>query len=148
MSRNRCFCPCDCQVLLCHNGNNEFISSGQSLTVSPDETTQYKLEVIAETDGYKAYDFVTVNVKQNAITSLNPNPAVSDLNVEYYLQTPAPISATLMISQPYGNSNTYDVDVNSSTLHIDLSSYSTGYYEVLLFCNGQIVDTKALSIQR
>lgn len=131
-----------------YDGNDKIISSGQSLTVSPDQTAQYKLEVIAISDGYKSYDFVTVNVKQNAITSLNPNPAVSELNVGYYLQTPAPAFATLMISQPYGNSTTYNVDVNSSLLHIDLTSNSTGLYSVILFIDGQIADSKTLSIIR
>tara|TARA_R110000850_G_scaffold73760_1_gene161907 strand:- start:36863 stop:39874 length:3012 start_codon:yes stop_codon:yes gene_type:complete len=122
-----------------YNGN--LIHTGTEITLSPEITQQYQLEVIAEADGFKDYDEVTIAISPFSILSLTPNPAIDFLTVNYNSETAD--TAYLMI---IGNntSQNYMLDTEENTTVIDVSSYSSGYYIVALVCDGDIVDTKNL----
>lgn len=122
---------------------DSLIYSGTSLNVTLDSTTNYKLEVLAVTDGYKDYDEVTVNVKQYEITGIAPNPANDLITVNYDVVGVS--SAYLMIiGINNGTSNNYILDTSIFETTIDISSYQFGFFTVALFCDGEIVDAKTL----
>lgn len=39
------------------------------------------------------------------------------------------------------------LDLSQNNITIDLTGYNTGMHEVLLVCDGQIVDSKSLMVQ-
>jgi len=128
-----------------YDTDGNLIYQGKDLTVSADITKKYKLEIIAETDGFKDYDEIEVRLKPSIIENISPNPASNEMHVNYKLNSVN--SAYLMIIGQYGTdgtSNNYILEVNSSEITINMTNYSTGYYTVALVCDGQIVDAKTL----
>ena len=123
------------------------IYTGKDLSVSPEITKKYKLEVIANTDGYKDYDEVEIKVNRYKIISFNPNPANSNVSVEYDVDGAG--SAYLMIVglSNFSASNNYILNSTQKQTDINVSNYQTGIYTVALVVDGQIVDTMALIIQ-
>lgn len=127
-----------------YDAEGNLVYTGQNFSVSPEFTQKYKLEVIA-TDGLKDYDEIEVKIKEFEILSISPNPASSNVTINYKASTAS--SAYLMVTQPYGVSNNYILDLSQNSKTIDVSAYNTGMYIVALVCNGQIVDTRNLIIQ-
>ncbi len=66
-----------------YDPDGNLIYTGTDLTVSPDVTKTYKLEIITDNDGYKDYDEVEVTVNPYKLESLMPNPASSQITVNY-----------------------------------------------------------------
>ncbi|TXD70555.1 hypothetical protein [Aequorivita lipolytica] len=62
------------------------IYTGTTLTISPEMTQQYKLEIISDLDGLKDYDNVTVTVNPYRIISMAPNPVSSLLSIDYMVE--------------------------------------------------------------
>ncbi len=88
------------------------------------------------------------NEREFDLISLSPNPASTKLNVKY--KAVSAELANLMIVKHFGNiSNQYEyaLEVNLSTVQIDISSYESGTYTVILICNDEITDYMNLSIQ-
>lgn len=83
-------------------------------------------------------------VANNYIESIAPNPASNDVLVRYHANNTD--NAYIMIIGSYGTSDTmyYDIDINSTEIHIPVSDYQNGYYTVALICNGEVKDTKVL----
>jgi serine protease len=128
-----------------YDTDGNLIYQGKNLTVSADVTKKYKLEIVAETDGYKDYDEIQVKLKPSIIEKISPNPASNQMQVNYKLNGVS--SAYLMIIGQYGtngSSNNYVLNTTSSQTTINLSNYTNGFYTVALVCNGQIVDAKTL----
>lgn len=103
------------------------IYTGPDLTVSPEVTKTYKLEIITDTDGYKDYDQVQVTVN--------------------YIVDEATSAYLMVVSTVTGISNNYILDTNETSININVSNYSSGFYTVALVCDGEIVDSKNLSKQ-
>lgn len=129
-----------------YDSEGNAIHTGQQLSVSPDSSSVYQLEVIAENDGFKDYDQVTVTVLNCLNTSISPNPnSTPEVDVNYQIEGAG--SAYLMISAPYSYvSNNYLLNTNSNSITIPISSYSPGSYYVFLVVDGQIVHSKILII--
>jgi len=125
-----------------YDTDGNLIYQGKDLTVSADVTKKYKLEIVAETDGYKDYDEIQVKLKPSIIENISPNPASNQMQVNYKLNGVS--SAYLMIIGQYGTSNNYVLNTTSSQTTINLSNYTNGFYTVALVCNGEIVDAKTL----
>lgn len=127
-----------------YDKNGSLIYQGKDLTVTADVVKEYKLEVIATTDGFKDYTDVEVKFKPNVIESISPNPASDNLTVNYKINDAS--SSYLMVIGYYGSntSNNYILDTNLQQTQINVSSYPVGYYTVALVCNGEIVDAKTL----
>jgi len=129
-----------------YDDEGNLIYTGKDLTVSPNVTKTYQLEIITDTDGYKDYDEIEVTVNPYSIQSLTPNPASNQVLVNYKAQNAS--SAYIMItSTANGTSNNYILNTNELDLNIDISSYQQGVYAVALVCNGVIVDAKNLIIE-
>ena len=128
-----------------YDTDGNFIYQGKDLTVSADATKKYKLEVVAETDGYKDDDEIRVKLKPSILENISPNPASHQMQVNYKLNGVR--SAYLMIIGQYGTnstSNNYVLNTTSRQTTINLSNYTRGFYTVALVCNGQIVGAKTL----
>lgn len=128
-----------------YDTNGNLVFSGKDLTIATQVATKYKLEVIANADGFKDYSEVEVKLKPSILSSIAPNPATNNISVNYKINESG--SAYLMIISSYGttnSSNNYILDISSSETNIDISNYPIGFYTVALVCNGQIVDAKTL----
>lgn len=130
-----------------YDSNDSLIYSGISPTLSPEITEQYKLEVIADADGFKDYDEIVIEVNPYFLEEIYPNPATSAVTINY--EATEANSAYLMVyNTATGNSsNNYILNTSNNNINLNLSSYNTGIYTVILVCDGQIVDAKQLSIQ-
>jgi subtilisin family serine protease len=127
-----------------YDEDGNLIYQGKDLTVTADVVKEYKLEVIANTDGFKDYTDVKVKFKPNTIESLSPNPVSNNLTVNYKINDAS--SSYLMVMGYYGSntSNNYILDNSLQQTQINVSSYPSGYYTIALVCNGEIVDAKTL----
>ncbi len=128
-----------------YDPDGNLIYTGLDPTVSPMITTTYKLEVITETDGFKDYDEVTVNVNPYQIQSMIPNPANSQLTITYDV---AGVNSAyvMLVNQTTSNSDNYILDSEETSVTIDVSNYPIGLYSVVLVVNGEIQSSKNLSI--
>lgn len=123
--------------------DGNLIYTGTSITVSPQFTQQYKLEVISNLDGLKDYDELQVIVNPYKIQSLIPNPVTSTVTVNYIADEAA--SAYLMVvHQNTGNTNNYIIDTEENSHAIDLSGFASGLYSIILVCDGEIQGSKNL----
>lgn len=127
-----------------YDKDGNLIYQGKDLTVTAEVVKEYKLEVIATTDGFKDYSDVEVKFKPNVIESISPNPATNNITVNYKINDAS--SSYLMVIGYYGSntSNNYILDTDLKQTQINVSSYPVGYYTVALVCNGEIVDAKTL----
>lgn len=129
-----------------YDQEGNLIYEGQEFYVSPEVTTEYELEVIALADGFKDYDEVMVNVLPYKIKSLNPNPATNQFTIEYDAQDAN--SVYLLITSPYTNHvYNYILNAQDENYTINISAFPAGLYSVVLICDGQLADQKALIIQ-
>jgi len=130
-----------------YDADGNLIYTGASLSVSPEVTEKYKLEVVADADGFKDYDEVEVKVNRYKIVSLSPNPANTNVTIAYDVEEAN--SAYLMIVGAFNftPSNNYILNISQTQSNIDVSNYQTGIYTVALVVDGQIVDAMALMIQ-
>lgn len=123
--------------------DGNLIHTGTSITVSPQFTQQYKLEVISNLDGLKDYDELEVTVNPYRIETLVPNPASSQVTVNY-LATDASSAYVMVVHQNSGNTSNYIIDPQVNSLTIDLSNFASGLYSIILVCNGEIQGSKNL----
>lgn len=126
-----------------YDENNDLLSENIDLDITVNETQIYRLEVEALADGYKDYDTVTVSVRPSSIIHVSPNPASSQITIEYELNQVE--SASLIISDIYGAAGTYqDYSIASNSLSkiINLSNFTSGFYTITLVCDGIAIDSK------
>jgi len=129
-----------------YDTEGNLIYTGRDLSVSPEITEKYKLEVIANSDGFKDYDEIVVNVKRFSINSIAPNPATNQVIVNYNIETGS--SAYLMVLNSSATiSYNYIIDVNQVQTTFNVSNYQQGMYNVVLVCDGVAVDMKSLIVQ-
>ena len=130
-----------------YDENGILIHTGTDLTVSPEHSEQYLLEVISNADGFKDYDEVMVQVDRFKLNSLTPNPASDQLTVDYDVQDAN--SAYLMVvgTNPNSICNNYILNINQTQIVLDLNNYPIGAYTIALVVDGHIVDTEGLIVQ-
>lgn len=125
-----------------YNEEGELVHIGKDLTVSPEVSSKYKLEVIAETDGYKDYDDVKVKIISKKITSISPNPASNQISIEYQLED-SESAYIIIVNQLNTVANNYILNHQSIQTNLDISSYSSGLYNVILVCDGIATHNKS-----
>lgn len=126
-----------------YDPSGNFIYSGQELSLNSEIYQEYKLEVIADSDGYKDYGTIELTPNPFYIESLSPNPASENVEVYYHIGNAD--SAYLMVTSiNSGVSNNYILDDTESEISIDIADYTTGVYVIFLIRNGEIVDHKNL----
>ena len=105
---------------------------------------EYKLEVIADSDGHKDYKTIlTEDIRE--IKSISPNPAHTQTTIKYLIDNgdSAMITLTHTTNGTYFN---YILDSTTDTATIDLLNLNAGQYVVNLISNGLILDAKNLII--
>lgn len=125
-----------------YDADGNFITSGQTLTVTNTELKEYKLEIIADSDGHKDYNNFTVKEKRS-ITNISPNPTQYDFTVHYSAGS-ANNAFILVTNVTSGISDNYLLDVSKTHETINISDKPTGQYVISLVTDNVIVDTKQL----
>lgn len=128
-----------------YDSDGELVHEGKNFSVSPANTETYKLEIIAESDGFKDYDEIVVNVKDKYILGMSPNPASSQVVLGYKASNAS--NAYISITSNGGPAQNHILDLNNTDITIDVSTLNTGVYNVVLICDGQAVDMKTLLVQ-
>lgn len=130
-----------------YDENGDYICTGKDIEVAPTKSKKYKLEVTANTDGFKDYDSVTVQINSNVITNLSPNPASTNVTIDYYVNpnTLSEILITNSTNNTVSESYTLDSNLNQNTLN--LINLIPGIYIVTLICDGIVQDSKQLLIE-
>ncbi len=126
--------------------DGNLIYTGTTITVSPQFTQQYKLEVISNLDGFKDYDDLQVTVNPYKIESLVPNPATSLVTVNY-IADEANSAYLMVVHQNSGNTSNYIINTEVNAHTIDLTGFSSGLYSIILVCDGEVQGSKNLSKQ-
>jgi hypothetical protein len=127
-----------------YDSEGNLLSQGIDFNTSVTLATKYKLEVISLEDGYKDYDEIEIKLKPNNISNIFPNPAVNQLTVEYKINKAN--SAYISVVGTYGSntSNNYILNVEQDSIQIDLSTYPSGVYSIVLISDGEVTDSKTL----
>lgn len=126
------------------HGNLVYTGKDYTLTSTISET--YKLEIIAEADGHKDYyDIETEELIK--IQSISPNPANTEIEVNYFVGNSSSAFYLRITSVSTGNQNNYLISGQSTTQTIDLNMYPMGIFIVSLVCDGHIIDSKNLIIE-
>ncbi len=127
-----------------YDSEGNMIYTGTELTVSPEITKSYKLEIISDIDGFK--DYKEVEVTGNSpftLGTLVPNPTNFQVTVSYNASSAT--SAYLIITNTVtAGSENHILNTSNNQISVNLSNYSSGIYTVTLVCDGAIVDSKSL----
>ena len=126
-----------------YDPEGNLIYTGSDLTVSPEITKIYKLEVISNLDGFKDYDEIEVKVNPYKLESLVPNPAISQVTVNY-IADEANSAYLMVVNTTTGSSDNYIIDTTLNSVVIDISSYTSGIYEVILVADGEAQTSQTL----
>jgi subtilisin family serine protease len=126
-----------------YDPEGNLIYTGTDLTISPDITIKYRLEITSNIDGFKDYDEVEITVNPYKLESLIPNPA-SNLVAINYIADGASSAYLMVVNMNTGSSDNYILDIQQSIINIDVSTYTTGLYNIILVCNGEVQNSKTL----
>ena len=128
--------------------NGDTVGTGMNLTVQPMTSQQYKLEVVAEADGAKDYDTVSVAVRGGMLVFLSPNPANDRIDVEYRLADNVSNALIQIVSSTGIIVNTIPITNTQTSITINIQVLASGSYSVgLLLPNGEIPDMKTLIVR-
>jgi subtilisin family serine protease len=128
-----------------YDEDGNLIHTGREFYLTPEITRKYNLELIAISDGSKAFDQIKVEVKKDKIISMSPNPASNIVNIEYLIDDNSS-SYLMIINQTATQSNNYILSNQQNNVSISLNSYPSGLYTVVLITNGVVVDAKHLLV--
>lgn len=124
---------------------HNLLHTGSNYIISPASNSTYTLEVVSLADGFKDYDEVSVMVRQHFITNMSPNPATSQVTIDYDASNASAVS--IMMLQANGtNYQTYTLSPNQNSISINTSAYPTSVYTVVLVCDGQNADARSLQV--
>ena len=131
-----------------YDKQRNFKYEGLNYTVTPSETSEYILEVTAESDGYRDLDTVKVTVVPGCIHSITPNPVADNwISVSYEYATTV-TSAHLLIYNTATTALVGDYDLsnldNVSSVDIEVTTLPTGTYSLVLVCDNTVCHSKVL----
>ncbi|HPH82187.1 MAG TPA: M64 family metallopeptidase [Flavobacteriales bacterium] len=133
-----------------YNSSGTKIHSGATLsdTTTTVSSETYTLEVIAQSDGYKDYDEVTITSKLGKINSIVPNPINSGtFTIDYSVSTSASSPKIKVLNINSGIYTEHTISTGNGTLSLAISGYVAGSYSVILICSSQNADDELLIIQ-
>ena len=130
-----------------YDDEDNLIDTTQSVKVSPSDNTTYTVEVIAEADGYKDYDDVTVTVTSGIITSVVPNPASTTTVVSYKTSGITNASLSVVEVNTSMEVDNFTVTPGTGTKTIDVSGYNTGAHIITLVGDSENLDNETLMVQ-
>jgi subtilisin family serine protease len=127
-----------------YNAAGELIYSGKDLNLHPEISEKYQLEVIALSDGAKSYDNVHVQVKNNFLVSISPNPVSINTNVKYSVSKEISSSYLMIINQTGTEVHNYLLNISEKEINLNLDALSVGVHTLVLICNGIATDAKLI----
>lgn len=101
-----------------YDPDGNLIHSGTDLTITPEMTKTYKLEVVSNMDGFKDYDEVKVTVNPYSLGTLIPNPATNQVTVNY-LADGASSGYLMVVNLNTAHTNNYILDPEHFNINID-----------------------------
>jgi hypothetical protein len=122
------------------------IYTGTDLSISPEVSERYRLEVIATADGLTCYDQVDVEVNPYFITNVSPNPASNFVTIDYFAEG-ASSAYLMLLSYTNGTASSYIINPTSTQTNINIANYQTGIYSVILVCDGVHYTIENLVVQ-
>jgi len=126
-----------------YDEEGNLIYSGIDLQVVADISKKYKLEIVSLADGLKDYSEVQLDLKNNHISSLYPNPSSNIINLELKLNHVDNNYIMITGIDSHNNNNVYNYIVdNNSSLSINVSNFVNGNYVISFIHNGQVTDSK------
>lgn len=129
-----------------YNEADSLVFTGRFFSLATTTNQKFRLEVISNLDGFKDDDHVRVNVHNNFIQSISPNPSSTNAVVQYSLN-PSATSASLLITKPFTNiAVLIPLNVSLQTQTIDVSNLSNGVYNVILKVDNENEDATAIQI--
>ncbi|MFT4800910.1 MAG: hypothetical protein ACI93N_000675, partial [Flavobacteriaceae bacterium] len=126
-----------------YDPEGNLIYTGSDLTVSPNVTKKYRLEIISNIDGFKDYDEVEITVNPYQLESLIPNPATNQVTINY-LSDGASSAYVMVVNMNTGSSDNYILDMQETSTTINVSTFATGLYNIILICDGEAQNSKTL----
>jgi hypothetical protein len=120
------------------------IYSGSDFTVSNLVAKEYKLEVIAESDGHKDYKTEATEDKRG-IENISPNPASSGTVISYTVASTDTVYIMLTHSTT-GMQHNFILNAVNNSITLPTSLLAQGQYVVNLVANGIMIDAKHLII--
>ena len=131
-----------------YNSYGDTIGIGETCHTIATQSQYYILDVEANADNYKSSDSVKVIVKKGIITSLTPNPAISQLSVTCQLSQEN-TGGFIQISNMMGIVESITPLNNLSTEQIlNIEHLTSGHYTVRLISpKGEVLDAKTLIVQ-
>lgn len=128
--------------------NGDTVGTGMNLIVLPMMSQQYKLEVVAEADGAKDYDTVSVAVRGGMLVFLSPNPANDRIDVGYRLADNVSNALIQIISSAGIVVETTRISNTQTNVTMNIQTLASGSYSVgLLLPNGEMLDMKTLIVR-
>jgi hypothetical protein len=129
------------------DANGDTLKSGDEMDVWPTTNTTYTLEVIAEDDGFKDYDDVTVTVTNGLITSVAPNPATSTTTVNYETTGVTTVKIKVVETATMVEVDNFTVTAGTGSKVITVSGYNSGTHIITLEGDSQDLDSETLIVQ-
>lgn len=129
-----------------YNSDGNLLYSGLTFNYNNDND-DIILEVESLEDGFISYKNISnEDLDVNFITSIYPNPATSNLNVNYdnIVCENSYFSLVKVDGIVYDN---YLIDLNSNTFSIDISNKEPGIYRLLMICDNEIKESYNVQIQ-
>ena len=127
-----------------YNEEGVLLFVGKDLSLMANGNSVYRLEVIADSDKFKDYCDVKVNIRPGRIEGISPNPAIGNIVIDYKLNGTE--NASLMLIGYYGSNLMVEHPISGDTsqLTLDLTNYPSGFYTAALLSNGEMLNTKSI----
>lgn len=130
-----------------YNTDGDRLYSGKDYSFNLEQNQKIQLEVIAA-DGFKDYDEVELKLKPNYLERIVPNPAAESVKIYYHISKSTPSYISIIpIYGAVGNAIHYPVKRDDGFIHVDLSSFASGLYKVILYVDHNALDSKGLLVE-
>lgn len=128
------------------NMSGDTLSEGMTLTTSASTTQRYSLQVQSVNDLYIDADTVTLTIKRGVITSIDPNPASNQVNINFNIESD--ISSPMLSLSTTTGQTLYNSSIQGTSHIISLQNIPSGHYYVRLYTSlGETLDIKSLIVK-
>lgn len=128
-----------------YDSNDSLVYTGSDFSSVIALSQNYKLEVIRMEDGLKDYDDITIYADKGHLGSISPIPTNSTLTVEYNIHN-SNSTYLCFVNTSTGTTYNYILTELNDAKTINVSNWPIGTYSVHLVSQGEIIDSKIISI--
>jgi subtilisin family serine protease len=130
-----------------YNEKDSLLHTGKNFNISPAKSQKFKLEVISQIDGLKDYDTTFVKVKNHNIDNIYPNPATTDITIDYSINN-INQAHVLLLGLHTSYYQVFPIDIQTNQRVIPINPLPNDTYTVILFCDGEAVEARTLVINK